>query len=409
MTTIIRGGKHVNMKKGALSGITVIDLTRVLAGPYCSMFLADMGANVIKVEVPNKGDDTRAYVPSYSGESAYFVNLNRNKRSITLNLKSEKGKTILKEMVKKADILLENFRPGTMEKLNLGYDVLKKINPGLIYGCISGFGHYGPYKNRPGYDIIAQAMGGMMSTTGWPDSGPTRSGTAIGDVLAGLSLAIGVLSAYINKVKTGEGQKVDVALVDSVVSSLEIINQIYLAEGRIPERIGNRYEAVYPYDSFAAKDGEIVIGAGNDKLFGLLANLMKRPELINDERFSSNPLRVKNHALLKPIIEEWLSEITMEEAVEMMLNVGIPAAPIYTIDKVVTDPHIADAREMFVDIEHPLAGKIKICGNQIKLSNTPVSFERPAPLLGQHTQEILKEMLNIGEDEYNAFKKEGVV
>lgn len=409
MTTIIRGGKHVNMKKGALSGITVIDLTRVLAGPYCSMFLADMGANVIKVEVPNKGDDTRAYVPSYSGESAYFVNLNRNKRSITLNLKSEKGKTILKEMVKKADILLENFRPGTMEKLNLGYDVLKRINPGLIYGCISGFGHYGPYKNRPGYDIIAQAMGGMMSTTGWPDSGPTRCGTAIGDVLAGLSLAIGVLSAYINKVKTGEGQKVDVALVDSVVSSLEIINQIYLAEGRIPERIGNRYEAVYPYDSFAAKDGEIVIGAGNDKLFGLLANLMKRPELINDERFSSNPLRVKNHALLKPIIEEWLSEITMEEAVEMMLNVGIPAAPIYTIDKVVTDPHIADAREMFVDIEHPLAGKIKICGNQIKLSNTPVSFERPAPLLGQHTQEILKEMLNIGEDEYNAFKKEGVV
>ena len=399
----------MNMKKGALSGITVIDLTRVLAGPYCSMFLADMGANVIKVEVPNKGDDTRAYVPSYSGESAYFVNLNRNKRSITLNLKSEKGKTILKEMVKKADILLENFRPGTMEKLNLGYDVLKKINPGLIYGCISGFGHYGPYKNRPGYDIIAQAMGGMMSTTGWPDSGPTRCGTAIGDVLAGLSLAIGVLSAYINKVKTGEGQKVDVALVDSVVSSLEIINQIYLAEGRIPERIGNRYEAVYPYDSFAAKDGEIVIGAGNDKLFGLLANLMKRPELINDERFSSNPLRVKNHALLKPIIEEWLSEITMEEAVEMMLNVGIPAAPIYTIDKVVTDPHIADAREMFVDIEHPVAGSIKVCGNQIKLSNTPVSFERPAPLLGQHTQEILKEMLNIGEDEYNAFKKEGVV
>ena len=397
------------MKKGALSGITVVDLTRVLAGPYCSMFLADMGANVIKVEIPNKGDDTRAYVPSYSGESAYFINLNRNKRSITLNLKSEKGKNILKEMVKKADIVLENFRPGTMDRLNLGYDVLKEINPGIIYGCISGFGHYGPYKERPGYDIIAQAMGGMMSTTGWPDSGPTRCGTAIGDVLAGLSLAIGVLSAHINKVKTGEGQKVDVALVDSVVSSLEIINQIYLAENRIPERIGNRYEAVYPYDSFAAKDGEIVIGAGNDKLFSLLANLMKQPELVNDERFLSNPLRVKNHALLKPIIEDWLSEITMEEAVEMMLNVGVPAAPIYTIDKVVTDPHIADAREMFVNLEHPLAGDMKICGNQIKLSNTPVNFERPAPLLGQHTHEILKEILNIEEDEYNTLKKEGVL
>jgi crotonobetainyl-CoA:carnitine CoA-transferase CaiB-like acyl-CoA transferase len=403
------GGRYLNMKKGALSGITVVDLTRVLAGPYCSMFLADMGANVIKVEIPNKGDDTRAYVPSYSGESAYFINLNRNKRSITLNLKSEKGKNILKEMVKKADIVLENFRPGTMDRLNLGYDVLKEINPGIIYGCISGFGHYGPYKERPGYDIIAQAMGGMMSTTGWPDSGPTRCGTAIGDVLAGLSLAIGVLSAHINKVKTGEGQKVDVALVDSVVSSLEIINQIYLAENRIPERIGNRYEAVYPYDSFAAKDGEIVIGAGNDKLFSLLANLMKQPELVNDERFLSNPLRVKNHALLKPIIEDWLSEITMEEAVEMMLNVGVPAAPIYTIDKVVTDPHIADAREMFVNLEHPLAGDMKICGNQIKLSNTPVNFERPAPLLGQHTHEILKEILNIEEDEYNTLKKEGVL
>jgi CoA:oxalate CoA-transferase len=400
----------VNMKKGALSGVTVIDLTRVLAGPYCSMFLADMGANVIKVEVPNKGDDTRAYVPTYGiGESAYFINLNRNKRSITINLKSEKGKTILKELVKKADILLENFRPGTMEKLDLGYEVLKEVNPGLIYGCISGFGHYGPYKDRPGYDIIAQAMGGMMSTTGWPDSGPTRCGTAIGDVLAGLSLAIGVLAAYINKEKTGEGQKVDVALVDSVVSSLEIINQIYLAEGRIPKRIGNRYEAVYPYDSFAAKDGEIVIGAGNDKLFNLLANLMGQPELVNDERFSSNPLRVKNHALLKPIIEEWLSEFTMEEAVEMILNAGIPAAPIYTIDKVVADPHIADAREMFVEIEHPVAGSIKVCGNQIKLSNTPVNIERPAPLLGQHSQEILKEMLNIEEEKYNMLKKEGVV
>lgn len=398
------------MKKGALSGVTVIDLTRVLAGPYCSMFLADMGANVIKVEMPNKGDDTRAYVPTYSkGESAYFINLNRNKRSITINLKSEKGKTILKELVKKADILLENFRPGTMEKLDLGYDVLKEVNPGLIYGCISGFGHYGPYKDRPGYDIIAQAMGGMMSTTGWPDSGPTRCGTAIGDVLAGLSLAIGVLAAYINKEKTGEGQKVDVALVDSVVSSLEIINQIYLAEGRIPKRIGNRYEAVYPYDSFTAKDGEIVIGAGNDKLFNLLANLMGQPELVNDERFSSNPLRVKNHALLKPIIEDWLSEFTMEEAVEMILNAGVPAAPIYTIDKVVADPHIAGAREMFVDIEHPVGGNIKVCGNQIKLSNTPVSIEKPAPLLGQHTWEILKEMLNIEEEEYNTLKKEGVL
>ena len=257
----------------ALQGITVIDLTRVLAGPYCTMFLADMGANVIKVEVPGKGDDTRTYAPSFHGESAYCINLNRNKRSLTLNLKSAKGKQILKDLVKKADILIENFRPGTMEKLGLGYDVLKEVNPKLVYGCISGFGQYGPYHDRPGYDIVAQAMGGLMSITGWPGGSPTRSGTAIGDVLAGLSLTIGVEAAYINAQKTGVGQMVDVALVDSVVSSLEVINQIYLASGRIPERIGNRYEATAPYDSFHAKDGDMVIAAGNNKLFALLCGV----------------------------------------------------------------------------------------------------------------------------------------
>ena len=257
----------------ALQGITVIDLTRVLAGPYCTMFLADMGANVIKVEVPGKGDDTRTYAPSFHGESAYFINLNRNKRSLTLNLKSAKGKQILTDLVKKADILIENFRPGTMEKLGLGYDVLKEVNPKLVYGCISGFGQYGPYHDRPGYDIVAQAMGGLMSITGWPGGSPTRSGTAIGDVLAGLSLTIGVEAAYINAQKTGVGQMVDVALVDSVVSSLEVINQIYLASGRIPERIGNRYEATAPYDSFHAKDGDMVIAAGNNKLFALLCGV----------------------------------------------------------------------------------------------------------------------------------------
>lgn len=396
------------MKQGALSGTTIIDLTRILAGPYASMLLADMGANIIKVEVPKKGDDSRGYSPSYDGESAYFVNLNRNKRSITLNLKSDKGKDLLREMIKKADVLLENFRPGTMEKLGLGWEDLKEINPRLVYGCVSGFGHYGPYKDRAGYDIIGQAMGGMMSTTGWPDTGPTRSGTAIADVLAGLGLSIGVLSAYVNVQKTGVGQKVDVALVDSVVSAMEIINQIYLASGRIPQRIGNRYEAVYPYDSFKAKDGDLVIGAGNDKLFGLLAKLMGKPELIEDERFYCNVERVKNHAQLKPILEEWLKNYTIDDAVAMILGVGVPAAPINTIDRVVADPHIAGSREMFVEMDHPKAGKIKIAGNQIKLSGTPVSYNRPAPLLGQHTEEILRELLGIGHEEYEKLAAEGL-
>jgi CoA:oxalate CoA-transferase len=397
------------MRNGALQGITIIDLTRVLAGPYCSMFLADMGANVIKIEVPGKGDDTRGYAPSFHGESAYFINLNRNKRSLTLNLKTEKGKKILLDLVKKADILLENYRPGTMEKLGLGYDVLKEVNPKLVYGCISGFGHYGPYSKRAGYDIIGQAMGGLMSITGWPDSGPTRSGTAIGDVLAGLSLAIGVEAAYINAQKTGMGQLVDVALVDSVVSSLEIINQIYLATGRIPERIGNRYEATYPYDSFKVKDGEIVIGAGNDKLYRLLVQLMGKPELATDPRFVTVRDRVANHALLKPYIEEWLKDYSIDEAVETILATGVPAAPINTIDRVVADPHIAGAREMFVELPHPTAGKMKICGNQIKLSETPVQFKAPAPLLGQHSAEILHEMLDMDEAQVAALQEEGVL
>lgn len=396
------------MNKGALEKLVVLDLTRVLAGPYSSMLLADMGAKVIKIEVPVKGDESRVYHPIINGESAYYMNLNRNKRSMTLNLKQEEGKKIFKEMVAKADIVLENFRPGTMEKLGLGYEELKKINPGIVYGSVSGFGHYGPYKNRAGYDIIGQAMGGLMSTTGWPDGGPTRSGTAIADVLAGLSVTIGVLSAYINKKQTGVGQKVDVALVDSVVSSLEIINQIYLVSGRIPQRIGNRYEASYPYDSFKAQDGDLVIGCGNDKLFALLTKVMNMPELSEDERFCSNPQRVKNNKDLKPIIEDWLKDLTIDEAVGAMLEAGVPAGPINTIDRVVQDPHIAGAREMFVEVEHPIAGKMKIAGNQIKMNETPVIIDTPAPTLGQHTYELLNEILGYDQSKCDELKAMGL-
>jgi len=372
------------------------------------MLLADLGANIIKIEMPKTGDDSRAHYPMVNGESAYYMNLNRNKRSVTLNLKTQEGKALLKELVKKADILIENYRPGVMEKLGLGYDTLKEINPGLVYGCVSGFGHYGPYKDRAGYDIIGQAMGGLMSTTGWPGGEPTRSGTAMSDVMAGVSLAVGVLAAYISKRKTGKGQLVDVALVDSIVSALEIINQIYLVTGRNPERIGNRYEASYPYDSFRAKDGSLVIGAGNDKLFNLMAEVMNMPELPNDERFKSNPLRVENNASLKAIVESWLKDYTIDEAVDMLLAKGVPAGPINTIERVTKDPHIAVAREMFVEIEHPKAGKMKITGNQIKLSETPVQFDRPAPLLGQHNREVLSELLGIEGAQYDALEAQGV-
>ena len=394
--------------KGAMEGVVVLDLTRILAGPYCSMLMADMGATIIKIEKPGVGDDSRAHYPNVKGESAYYMNLNRNKKGVTLNLKSEDGKRIFREMVKKADIVLENYRPGVMDRLGLGYEDLRKINPGIVYGCVSGFGHYGPYKDRPGYDIVGQAMGGLMSTTGWPGGPPTRSGTAISDVMGGISCCVGVLAAYICKQRTGLGQKVDVSLVDSVVSALEIINQIYLVEGRIPERIGNRYEAAFPYDTFQAKDGWVVIAAGNNKLFGILCGMMGRPDLPEVEKFSTNPLRVVNHAELKPIIEDWLKQYTVEEAVDMFMANGIATAPIYTIEQVVNDPHIAGAREMFVEIEHPVAGKMRITGNQIKLSETPVSFDSPAPLLGQHNREIMADMAGISDEEFAELEKKGV-
>jgi len=394
---------------GALKGVKVLDLTRVLAGPFSTMMLADMGAEVIKIEVPEKGDDSRQFGPFKNGESSYYMNLNRNKKGITLNLKSEEGKAIFRKLVLQADIVIENYRPGTMEKLGIGYESLKEINPGIIYGCVSGFGHYGPYKNRAGYDIIGQAMGGLMSTTGWPDGEPTRTGTAMGDVLAGLSVTIGILSALHHKGLTGQGQKVDVSLVDSVVASLEIINQIYLVKGEIPQRIGNRYESVYPYDSFRAKDGSIVIGCGNDKLWGKICTLMGTPDLAQDERYDKNPKRVANHVEVKKIVEQWTMQLSAEELVNTMLEAGVPSAPINNIEQVVNDPHIAVAREMFVEVDHPKAGKMKITGTHIKLSETKSEIKTASPLLGEHNDYVLKELLKYTDDEIATFVANKVI
>lgn len=394
---------------GALEGVTVLDLTRVLAGPFSTMMLADMGANIIKIEEPQKGDDTRQFGPYKNGESCYYINVNRNKRGITLNLKNPEAKEIFKKMVKKADIVMENYRPGTMEKLGLGYDVLKAINPGIIYGCVSGFGHYGRYKNRPGYDIIAQAMSGLMSTTGWPGGAPTRTGTAMGDVLAGLSVTIGVLAALKSRDNTGIGQKVDVALVDSAVASMEIINMHYLVDGRVPARIGNRYESTYPYDSFECADGSCVIGAANDKFWQTLCGLMGRPEIAELPEFIHVKDRIQHHVEVKTEIEKWTRTLGSEEVVDTCLNAGIPAAPIFDIPQVVADPHIAKDREMFVEQEHPKAGKLLLTGSHIKLSETPTEIRTPAPALGQDNAEVYKELLGLTEDDLAALKAKNVL
>ena len=395
--------------QGVLQGLKVLDLTRVLAGPFSTMMLADMGATIIKIEQPVKGDDTRQMGPFQNGESAYYMNLNRNKKGVTLNLKDPEGKAIFLELLKKADVVVENYRPGTMEKLGLGYEDLKKVNPAIVYAAVSGFGHYGPYKNRPGYDIIAQAMSGLMSTSGWPGGEPTRTGTAMGDVLAGLSVTIGILAALRGRDVTGYGQKVDVALVDSAVASLEIINMIYLVEKRLPQRIGNRYESTYPYDSFQAADGSLVIGAANDKLWSNLCKVMGNPDLVGRPEFLKIKDRVKNHAELKPIIEAWTKTKKVKEIVDELLAAGVPAAPIYNIDQVVEDEHIAKAREMFVEVEHPKAGKLMVTGSHIKLSENPATVRTPAPLLGQHNAEVFGELLQMDEAKIKELQAKGIM
>ncbi len=394
---------------GALAGLVVLDMTRVLAGPFAGMMLADLGADVIKVEEAGKGADERHLGPFKNGESAYFMNLNRNKKGVTVNLKSAKGKELFRALVKTADVVLENYRPGTMEKLGLGYEELRQINPRLVYAAVSGFGHYGPYKDRPGYDIISQAMSGLMSTTGWADGEPTRTGTAMGDVLGGLSVTIGILAALRHRDATGQGQKVDVALVDSAVASLEIINMIYLVEGRIPQRIGNRYESTYPYDSFKATDGSLVIGTANDKLWQILCKEMDRPDLAAKEEWARVRDRVREHAAVKIEVENWTKQHPVAELVDRLLAAGVPAAPIYDIAQVVADPHIGGAREMFVDIEHPVAGKMKITGSHIKLSETPTSIRKPSPALGENNSEIYGGRLGLSEAELQVLKDEKVI
>ena len=406
----MKGVKKDMGSKGLLEGIVVLDLTRVLAGPYCGMFFADMGATVYKIEVPKKGDDSRAFGPFQNGESVYYMNFNRGKIGCTLNLKAEEGKAIFREMVKKADILIENYRPGTMEKLGLGYDELKKINPGLIYGAVSGFGHTGPCSKRAGYDIIGQAAGGLMSTTGWPDGAPTRTGTPMGDVLGGLNLTIGLLAALHHKTMTGEGEKVDVALVDSVVSSMTNINMIYLSEGRIPQRIGNRYESTYPYDSFKTTDGDVIIGAGNDKLYALLCKEMGRPELIEDPRFLHVKDRVANHVEMKEVVESWTRTLTVDEVADRLNKVGVPSTPINTIDRVVADEQIAKYRNMFPVMKgHPIAGDVTLTNNALKFTNNQADPKVPAPTLGQHNDKVFGEFLGFDAAKIDELKAQGII
>jgi crotonobetainyl-CoA:carnitine CoA-transferase CaiB-like acyl-CoA transferase len=395
--------------EGALKGLRVVDMTRVLAGPFCTMFLADMGAEVIKVEEPDKGDDSRGYPPFLRGTSAYFTNLNRNKQSIVLDLKKPEAKTILLGLLKKSDILLENFKPGTMDRLGLSYDDVREVNPGIIYASISGFGQYGPYKDRPGYDIIGQAMGGLMSVSGWPDSPPTRTGTAMADIVAGLNACIGILAALKGRERTGLGERIDVALVDSVVSAMETVIQIYLAEGRVPQRVGNRYEFIAPYNSFAAEDGWVVIGVGGQEVWKRFCRVIGQEVLLEDPEFLTNRDRVQNVVRLEEIVTQWTSKRKVSEIVSLLMEASVPCSPILSVDQICNDPHIAKAREMIVEMDHPLGGRMNVVSCPIKFTRMKPTIRTTAPLHGEHTERVLTEILGITKEEYARLKQNGIM
>jgi CoA:oxalate CoA-transferase len=380
------------MAAGPLSGITIVDLTRVLAGPYCTMVLADLGARVIKIESPEGGDDSRRYGPFVNGKSAYFMAMNRGKESIALDLKRDPDRTIFEGLLQQADVLVENFRPGAMERLGYGWEALQARHPRLIYAAASGFGHSGPYAPKPAYDMVVQGMGGIMSITGHPGGPPTRVGASIGDITAGLFTAIGVVSALHHRHASGQGMKIDVAMLDCQVAILENALSRYFLTGRSPQPLGARHPSIAPFAAFATADGHIIIAAGTDVLFGKLAAALGRPELARDARFLTNDQRAENVDALSAALEVILKERDSAEWLKLLETAGVPCGPINDIAGIANDPQIR-ARNMIVAIEDPEAGSLKLAGNPIKLSAFPDPTSRPAaPALDGDRAAILKDL-----------------
>ena len=393
---------------GPLDGIKVLDLTRVLAGPYATMLLGDLGAEVIKIEQPGTGDESRNFGPFKNGFSLYFMSVNRGKQSVTLNLKSERGQAIFKQLLAQTDILVENFRPGTMEKLGLDYDTLKVEHPSLIYAACSGFGQTGPYAQQGAYDMIIQGMGGIISITGEPDGPPVRVGTSISDITAALFTTIGVLSALHHRNRTGSGQFVDVAMLDSLVAVLENAVVRYFATGEAPKPLGARHPAITPFEAFASADGHVIIALGNDTLWAKFCEHVNREELISDERFRTNADRTENHGELFPILSEIMSRRKTDDWIDALGAIGVPCGPINAMDKVVSHPQVQE-REMITRIAHQITGEVEVPGVPIKLSETPGDVDAPAPSLGEHTAQVLTGLLKMHPDEVEQLKRDGVI
>ena len=393
---------------GPLNGIKVLDLTRVLAGPYATMLLGDLGADVIKIEQPGTGDESRNFGPFKNGFSLYFMSVNRGKRSLTLNLKSERGKAVFKQLLAHTDILVENFRPGTMKKLGLDYDALKASHPSLIYAACSGFGQTGPYAEYGAYDMIIQGMGGIISITGEPNGPPVRVGTSISDITAALFTTIGILSALHHRNQTGKGQFVDVAMLDSLVAVLENAVVRYFATGEPPKPLGARHPAITPFEAFASADGHVIIALGNDTLWAKFCEHVNRADLISDKRFQTNADRTENHSELFPILSEIMSQRTTDDWIDALGKIGVPCGPINATDKVVNHPQV-QAREMITRVAHQITGEVEVPGVPIKLSETPGDVDAPAPSLGEHTAEVLTSVLKMQPKEVERLRQDGVI
>ncbi len=376
-----------------LTGLRVVDLSHVLAMPFCTMVLGDLGAEVIKVERPVTGDDARHFGPYQGGESAYFMSVNRNKLSVTLDLRVEQGKTVLRDLIRHSDVLTENYKPGTLARLGFPPAEVKALNPRLVYASICGFGHDSAYPGRPGYDIIAQAFSGFMSITGYPENPPTRAGASVGDIISGLFTAVGVLAALRDVDRNGAGQRLDMAMSDCMMAVLENAVVRRTVSGETPGRVGSRHPTITPFDVFRTADGHVVIAVGNERLWtALCRGVPELGDLPADERFVTNASRTENHAALKPIIERWSRGRSSAEVVAVLEAVGVPCGPVNTVADVVSDANTAH-RDMLAALDHPAAGRVVAANNPIHFDRTPCKMHRPAPRLGEHTEQVLRDVL----------------
>ncbi|HET9002230.1 MAG TPA: CaiB/BaiF CoA-transferase family protein [bacterium] len=390
-----------------LDDLIVVDLTRALAGPYCTMMLADLGARVVKVETPDGGDDTRGWGPPfYDGESAYFLSINRNKQSLALNLKDRRGRDLLLRLACRADVLVENFRPGTMDRLGLGYATVREMAPRVVYCSISGFGQTGPYRERAAYDLIVQGMGGIMGITGEPDGAPMRVGVAIADICAGMFAAYGILAALRVRERTGTGQWVDAAMLDGQVAWMTYMGANYFATGENPPRVGSAHLNLVPYQPFPTRDGFVNVAVGSEGLWHKFCEALETP-IATDPRFATNADRVRHRGVLIDMLMPVFARRTTAAWVERLLRAGVPAGPIYRMNEVMEDAQVRH-REMVVEVEHPRAGRIRVNGVPVKFSETPGGVVAPPPVLGEHSEAVLRE-LGCDTAEISALRRDGVI